>query len=550
MMDDLHNKIIYALNKTGITATHSDANLKVDVCIDGIDIVLNCDFGETFPYTFPKIYLTAESRAKLDAMPHINTDNSICVFDEGIATPNFNEPVQLAVDTVIKAVDVITKGIRKENHSDFLEEFNAYWNAKAVLKANSFVSDLSTSRIIHFCFQEEENAPLLIGESAENLQQIYKSIHCKDIPLSEIKRGLLIPVDRGLESNIPKTDQDIIHLIQKHSSFSKDYNKFMQSHINEAVLLLFTQITDHGIILSGWVHMGPGIPNGFRQGHMNLAVAFYLSKKKGFALSVEDCSQTRLLNRGGDGKDAKWNNVAIIGCGSLGSLLADMLLLSGTSSYVLNDNEILRFENIARHSRGYWYEGCYKVNAIKFGLEKHNPNIKCQCYTDDAHIFLDQKADILNSCDVIFVAVASFPVEHHICKLVNKGTITKPVVILWVEPYSLGGHALIIKKSQDLFEELFEQSTFDFRYSLVSNSSSLLKREAGCQSTYMPYSGFNLQMFITNIIERVMTETLCKKGNYILTWCGRLSTSADYGIQLTPDAMHASDFTIIERRID
>ena len=227
-----------------------------------------------------------------------------------------------------------------------------------------------------------------------------------------------------------------------------------------------------------------------------------------------------------------------------------MLLLSGTTSYILNDNQILRYENIARHSRGYWYEGLHKVHAIKYGLEKHNPNVKCQCYTDDAHIFLEQKADILNSCDVIFVSVASFPVEHHICKLVNEGIITKPVVILWVEPYAMGGHALVIKKRQDLFEELFDQSTFNFCYPLVSNASSLLKREAGCQSTYMPYSGFYLQMFISNVIERVMKETLCKKGNYLITWCGRLSSSADYGVQLTSNAKPASDFTFIERRID
>ena len=66
----------------------------------------------------------------------------------------------------------------------------------------------------------------------------------------------------------------------------------------------------------------------------------------------------------------------------------------------------------------------------------------------------------------------------------------------------------------------------------------------------MPYSGFYLQMFISNVIERVIKETLCKKGNYLITWCGRLSSSADYGVQLTSNAKPASDFTFIERRID
>lgn len=550
MTDDLRNNIIDALNKHGIVAELSEDDLLLSVCIEGIDITLKCIFSPVFPYAFPKIHILSESKAKLDSMPHINTDNSICVYDDGIAIPNFTEPVQLTVDTVMNAIDVLSKGIRKENHRDFLDEFNAYWDTKAVIKANSFVHDLAKFGIIRFCFQDGKNDPILIAESDSHLKQIYQAINLKELSSSEIKTGILIPIDDGFESSIPKADQDIVRLIQKHSSFAIEYNSFMQSHIDEAVLLLFAQITSRGTILSGWIHFGPGVPKGFRQGHVNLVAAFSLSKKIGVALAIENCSQSRLFNRGSDGKEATWNSVALIGCGSIGSMLADTLLLSGTTDFILNDNQLLRYENIARHTRGYWYEGLYKVNAIKYGLEKHNPNVRCQCFTTDAHIFLEQNVDVLNSSDIIFVSVASFPLEHHISRLINEGTIVKPVVILWVEPYALGGHALVIKKSQDLFEELFDKSTFEFCYPLISNASTLLKREAGCQSTYMPYSGFYLQMFISCIIEKIMTDTLHKKGNHLVSWCGKLSACAEYGVQLTSLAMPASDFTFIERRID
>ena len=81
MTDDLRNDIIGDLKERGITASLSGENLIITVCINDIDIILKCVFGAAFPYVFPKIYLTAESREKLDAMPHINTDNSICVYD-------------------------------------------------------------------------------------------------------------------------------------------------------------------------------------------------------------------------------------------------------------------------------------------------------------------------------------------------------------------------------------------------------------------------------------------------------------------------------------
>ncbi len=550
MTDDLRDNLIDALNKHGILASQLEDDLLLSVCIEGIDVTLKCIFGPTFPYTFPKIQILPESKAKLDPMPHINADNSICVYDEGIAIPNFTEPLQLTVDTILKAIDVLSKGIRKDNRWDFLDEFNAYWATKALKKANSFLSDLVKYGIIRFCFQDGKNDPILIAESDDRLKHIYQAINLKELSSSKIKTGILIPIDDGFESSIPKTDQDIVRLIQKHSSFSKEYNSFMQTHIDEAVLLLFAQITSRGAILSGWIHFGPGVPKGFRQGHVNLIAAFSLSKEKGIAVAIENCSQSRLFSRGSDGKEAIWNSVALIGCGSIGSMLADTFLLSGTTDFILNDNQILRYENIARHARGYWYEGLYKVQAVKYGLEKHNPNVKCQCFTNDAHIFLEQNADVLNSSDIIFVSVASFPIEHHICSLIKEGAIVKPVVILWVEPYALGGHALIIKKNQDLFEELFDKATFEFRYPLISDASTLLKREAGCQSTYMPYSGFYLQMFISSIIEKIMTDTFQKKGNYLLSWCGKLSAHAEYGVHLTSLAMSASDFTFIERRVD
>ena len=128
MTDDLRNNIIDALNKHGIVAELSEDDLLLSVCIEGIDITLKCIFSPAFPYAFPKIHILSESKAKLDSMPHINTDNSICVYDDGIAIPNFTEPVQLTVDTVMNAIDVLSKGIRKENHCDFLDQFNAYWD--------------------------------------------------------------------------------------------------------------------------------------------------------------------------------------------------------------------------------------------------------------------------------------------------------------------------------------------------------------------------------------------------------------------------------------
>lgn len=550
MMDVQLNEIVVELNKLGCIAEATDSDIQIKAVIEEVVVELICKLGEYFPYEFPTVYISSDSKKEIGTIPHINTDNSICLFDQGISAPNFLEPVKLVCETVQKAIEVLRKGIRKENLRDFLDEFNAYWDTKSVLNANSFISDCTKGRIIRFCFQEGKDDPILISDSVENLMQVYSSIRHKELSKNDIIDGVLIPIDKPQDYSIPKTNIDIIKMIQMNSSYYEFYNKFIQSHLDKPVLLMFAQVTSVGIILSGWIHFVPELKDGFRPGHMDLQVAFSNNSKSGCAISIEDCSQKRLFSRGGDGKDIIWNKVAIIGCGSIGSMVVETLSFSGTSSFLLNDNQLLHYENIARHTCGYMYEGLLKTNAIEWMLTKHNPNIQCYTYNKNAHSFLVDDAEEINTCDIVFVAVASFAVEYHICKLVNDGIITIPVVIIWVEPYALAGHAMLIKKSQDLFDELFDSQTHGFRYSVVENAADLLKREAGCQSTYMPYSGFYLQMFLSGIIEKIMIETIKKKGNHLLSWCGRLSEAGSFCVKRTELAQGYLDFSIVERRID
>lgn len=84
MTEDLRNSIISELRCNNICAQASDNHILIQTTIENIDLELRCEFNEAFPYEFPSIYLNGDSRDKIPAMPHINTDGSICIFDEGL----------------------------------------------------------------------------------------------------------------------------------------------------------------------------------------------------------------------------------------------------------------------------------------------------------------------------------------------------------------------------------------------------------------------------------------------------------------------------------
>ncbi len=545
MMEDQLRKYVDHLVNNGYRAEEADGKIKLAVNIEGFDIVLWCCISRFFPYEIPEVYIDGESRKVLPKIPHLHTDDSICIFDKGKVIPNFNAPEKLLTDTIDATISIIQDGIQGKNQYDFIDEFLEYWSVKGILNAQMFVEKLNAAQSIYWCSKKED---ILIAENSQRLQEISHAIDGKSS--EKCNQGMLIPIDGRCIDEIPKNDIDIIKLIEKYSSYKWQYSSFMQKNIKNPCLIIFNIMVSEGDMLAGWIHPGTDIPKGFRKGHVDLKVAFKMTKSKGLAVAVENCHQNRLFTRGGDGKKVTWNKVALIGCGSVGSFLTDALKFYGTEQFILVDNELLQYENIARHVGGYSFVGVSKVSALNFWLQKHNPNIVCETYKENAHAVIEDKTDKINSCDVIFVAVASAAVEHHINRLMLDDRITKTVIIVWVEPYLIGGHAVIVKKKQDLYKEIFDARTFEFKNGIVQNGSDYLKREAGCQSTYMPYSGFMLQQFIYRVMDHVISNCWTQKGNYLLTWCGKLSGADKYGMKINKEYEQTEDYSLITRRID
>lgn len=546
MMEDRLRKYVDYLVDNGYRAQEVDGKIKLSVNIEEFDIVLWCCTGRFFPYEIPDIYIGEESRKALPKIPHIHTDNSICIFDEDKVVPNFNAPEKLLTDTIDAAVSIIQDGIRGGNKGDFIDEFLEYWSVKAIFNAELFLEELDVAQSICWCMINKEE--ILITENSQRLQEICRAIYGESS--EKCNKGMLIPIDGRCIEEIPQNDIDIIKLIEKYSSYETKYKSFMQKNIKKPCLIVFNIIIPRGNIIAGWMHPKTDIPKGFRKGHVDLKVAFNVTKSQGVAVAVENCHQNRLFTRGGDGKKVIWNKIALIGCGSVGSFLVDALKFYGSEQFILVDNERLQYENIARHVVGYSFVGRSKVFALSFLLQKHNPNIVCETYKENAHVVIEDRTDRINSCDVIFVAVASVAVEHHINRLMLDDRIKKPVIIVWVEPYLIGGHAVIVKKKQNLFKEIFDERTFEFKFSIVQNGSSYLKREAGCQSTYMPYSGFMLQQFIYRVLEQVISNCWSQKGNYLITWCGKLSEADKYEMKINKEYEKIEDYSLITRRID
>lgn len=66
----------------------------------------------------------------------------------------------------------------------------------------------------------------------------------------------------------------------------------------------------------------------------------------------------------------------ILGCGSVGSLVAMELARAGVSHFLLSDPDIIEYHNICRHQCGIEDVGDLKINALERKLLNINPNIQ------------------------------------------------------------------------------------------------------------------------------------------------------------------------------
>lgn len=545
-MADLHDDILKCLVDNGYLASWEEDILVILIELCNKKLPLFCKLGTHFPYELPTIYLSNAALDQLPSIPHKYRDKSLCLFDSSVAFPNINHPCEIVLDCVRKAEAILKEGMEGTNQQDFIDEFLAYWGNKHKTQVQMFVDGLDVCKKLILLGDGKEG---VIVDADDDTQEHLAEFALKNKPNKRVQ-GLLIPLNIADITSIPHDDLEIIDLIRQASSFWNQYQTFLRTNYDKRVLVVFTKATEQGYLIAGWIHYPQKTPSGFRAGKAPFKILFSKSCKEGIGLQVDNCSQKHLFSRGGDDHSITINNACVIGCGSLGSHIAEALLKYGTKHFSLVDNERLSYDNIGRHYTGYCFVGQPKVDAIGFSLHMHNPNIECDTFFENAFDFFESHLEDMNQSDLIVIATASPSIEHFVNELIQKQAITAPIIFIWTEPYAVAGQAILVNSQVDLYKEQFDRETLEFRNPVVVNGLQYTKREAGCQSSFIPYSAFRIQEMIYRILDIVINDLLVKKHSFRITWCGALSEARKNGFIISDRYADAMDYSVDVERID
>lgn len=547
MTDDLVEILNQQLSDLNIKVSQLEEHIGIVFTVDSKEIELVCKFPDAFPYVFPQIFLSEKTHNDIGSIPHIISDSSLCLFNAEKVIPNFTAPVKLIEETIRQAYHVLEDGILGTNKYDFFDEFNEYWIKDSKI---TFYSDVVFGADLLYLKFYIGNDECYVSKNIDGCIRI--ALSRGESPKEyDVQDCIYIPLKEPCYEKTMKTQKDFWSIIKSKSDYHKEYSRFVSGRTAKKNLILFSQPKGSELIVNGFLHNRISDAKGFRKGKTPLGVS--LAGKDGTEkiehINIIDVSQKRLFFRGGLGSTMFDKSFGIVGCGSLGSNLAETLMSCGYYRFSFCDNQILTDENIARHVCGFSDIKLAKTESLKNKLIHHNPNMLIKTYPEDIHSIISNNGDFFNDIDYLILTVANTPIENRIVEMFCNGDIKTPVVIMWVEPYAMAGHALILNKPQDIYSELFTEE-FTFTKNIVLNGENYYKREAGCQSTFMPYSGLDVKAFSISFAKFFTSDNCESTKNYHFIWIGNIQSANKYGIALSEKADTLEEYHSYIERID
>ncbi|GMT99597.1 hypothetical protein KH5H1_37170 [Corallococcus caeni] len=220
---------------------------------------------------------------------------------------------------------------------------------------------------------------------------------------------------------------------------------------------------------------------------------------------VDRADRRWLHERGGGGLPAEISeaHVAIVGCGSLGSGVAEILARAGVGRLTLVDPDSLSWDNVARHALGGSAVGRSKASELASRLRAHLPTTPR--VVGLPHRWQEVAADRSRAlaANLIVGTMAAWPDDLALAEWARARDI--PLVLGWLEPSATAGHAISLR-GRCLACHFTPRGRFR-RAATQWPDESPIRLADGCHEHFLPY-GYADVVPIQSSIARLSLEVL------------------------------------------
>lgn len=246
------------------------------------------------------------------------------------------------------------------------------------------------------------------------------------------------------------------------------------------------------------------VPNAY--GHAFVLLYWGLRpQKKRTTYVIQRQDRNYLLRRTGGSTLPR--HVVIVGCGSVGSRIAEQLTLCGIEKLTLIDPDVFSADNLGRHVLGRTSVTKLKVKALAALLKERMPEIEIEAISADVQRHLE--SPLFKNASAVVLATGNSVLERAITRQAFSENWSALIVSTSVEAGGLGGHAIAMRPgTPGCLDCLYMDTESDqlrpvMRTGLLAPEQRVSRQLTGC-GAFTPYSSIDATQTALLAAERVL----------------------------------------------
>ncbi|QOJ33823.1 MAG: ThiF family adenylyltransferase [Nitrospira sp.] len=522
---------------------------RISTEVNGQSFELDIIVDLHFPFSLPSIFLVGQDRFL--SWPHVEQSGKLCLLPEH-AGFEISTDVRLIDHLVQNARDLIRQCLDGSNRADLATEVISYWGAglndAKVKRFWSILKPVGPTRSIAYW---EGQRFVLLAETAEKgrtwLEHFKGEFTGSRFSFSS---GIFLWLPAPLyPEQYPANNTFLREIAKKLGQHSVDVLVKVIKSSQEGFPVVFGFDVGQDSVLAGaWsLPLNHSIPHhnarssltrGFRSGKIPPAVIArrylaspgVLEKRR-----VQRCDRAWIHARGGDAKAARHvhKRIMLIGCGALGSQIAELLAQGGVGRLVLVDHDTLSWDNVGRHILGGPGQvGTNKAEAIGKELQQRFPELDIVAAGRRWQDVYQQKEQLFRECDVIVSTTGDWASEAALNLLARRSPHFPPVVFGWSEAYACAGHAVAVLDMGGCLTCGMD-GLGTFQHSPISWSvTPIPQREPGCGGFFQPFGSIAtnpINAMIASTALDVLEGTIARSHHRL--WVGSSEALTSHGAQ-------------------
>lgn len=466
------------------------------VMVNGRQVSFIIALPRRFPHQLPVFIV--QRPEELGMLPHMESDGFVCYAEREETIVDPSNPTGILRDALACVREVLEAGLTGANHDDFTEEFCAYWGSPHP-KSPTIYSFIDVDDQIREVFVA---LPIKNGLSAflDSPELPPPFGLAKQRRQCRFRKSIFVPFPTGVSLRPPPYGEmwtvDELREILRTNLTEAGWNSLKRlaasQHGSDYYLLLSLPRQSGDPALFG-IHLKRSDGRNHSRPHplVSPGEAFTAAP-----LTVKRMDREFLVQRGGGYPELINRHVTVVGCGAVGSVVADQLAKAGVGKLTLVDPDILSVDNTFRHKLGESAWQQRKAEALRADLSTHFPYLTTNAVPERIEDVLERSPDFLANTDLLVVAIGEPNIELVLNKFLHTTLSSPPAIFTWLEPLGIGGHALLTNGCGigGCFACLYDPHHSSSQDAGLANAAaftapgqSFAQRPGGCRTAFVPY---------------------------------------------------------------